>query len=427
MTISMEGLPFTEAVDYFRAKANVGTKAWTDLWQQHHARAFTVAGAMQAGLLEDLRAAVDKGLAQGTTLEQFRKDFRSIVRKHGWTGWAGEGTRGGEAWRTRTIFETNLRMAYNAGRFKRAQEMKAQRPLLRYVAIMDRQTRAEHRAWHNTVLPVDDPWWATHSPPNGWNCRCTIQSLARRDLATLGLQETAAAPPITMETRQQRTPEGNVTIQVPAGIDSGFAYNPGLAGFGNGAPVPKVMQRQDINDLPMLTTRPAERLPLPVIPADPPKAALGPQARSKAALENAFRQALGGDSVALRDPLGQVMPVELQALIGHYDEKAQKQGQSAIAGRERFFPLLPETITDPAEIWAAFAEIKATGRTQLRRRYVKRFDLPGEKSDRLLLVFDIAADGRWFIVTAFPGERPGFFNATRESGGRLLYRRPGIR
>lgn len=425
MTISANGLPFTEAVDYFRAKTNIGTKAWTDLYQQHHARAFTVAGAMQAGLLEDLRKAVDKAIAEGTTIETFRKDFRETVSKHGWTGWAGEGTRGGERWRTATIFNTNLRMAYNAGRYQRAQELKATRPFLRYVAILDSQTRPEHRAWHNTVLPVDDPWWSTHHPPNGWACRCTVQSLARRDLTSLKLEESEAAPPVELETRQQNTPEGKVTVQVPRGIDTGFAYNPGLAAKGNGAPEPKRMEPADFRDLPMLSAAPAERAPLPVIPSDKPKAALGPRARSEVQVRNAFRQALGADSVALRDPLGQVMPVELEQLLGHYDDKARREGHSTTLGRERYFPLLPEVITDPAEIWASFIEIKASGRTQLRRRYVKRFDLEGQAKDRVTMVFEIGADGRWFVVTAFPGQRDNFFNPVRR--GRLLYRRSDVK
>ena len=32
--------------------------------------------------------------------------------------------------------------------------------------------RLEHIAWSGTVLPITDPWWNTHYPPNGWRCHC---------------------------------------------------------------------------------------------------------------------------------------------------------------------------------------------------------------------------------------------------------------
>lgn len=62
-----------------------------------------VAGATKRDLLSDMRGAVEKAIATGCTLEQFRTDFDTIVAKYGWE------YNGVRAWRTRTIFETNLR------------------------------------------------------------------------------------------------------------------------------------------------------------------------------------------------------------------------------------------------------------------------------------------------------------------------------
>ena len=45
-----------------------------------------------------------RAVASGTSLEEFRRDFRGIVEDRGWHGWTGEGTRAGEAWRTRVIY-----------------------------------------------------------------------------------------------------------------------------------------------------------------------------------------------------------------------------------------------------------------------------------------------------------------------------------
>ncbi len=76
-------------------------------------------------------------------------------------------------------------MSYAAGHWARF-EAKRIRPYLRYVAILDGRTRPEHALWHNVCLPVDHPWWDTHAPPCGWNCRCTLQTLTERDVARMG-------------------------------------------------------------------------------------------------------------------------------------------------------------------------------------------------------------------------------------------------
>jgi hypothetical protein len=105
------GLPFQEAIDFFRGKARIPTAHWDDVWRTAHAHGFMVAGAATDALLKDFQESVAKGLEQGTTLADFRKDFDTIVAEH---GWAYNGTPG---WRSRIIYETNLSMAFSAGRY----------------------------------------------------------------------------------------------------------------------------------------------------------------------------------------------------------------------------------------------------------------------------------------------------------------------
>ncbi|MDH5524453.1 MAG: phage head morphogenesis protein [Desulfobulbaceae bacterium] len=157
-------LPFEEAIAFFRAKLNLPTATWKDIWQGAHSKAFTVAGAMKEDLLDDLRAAVDQGIAQGTTLAEFRKSFDDTVARAGWE------YNGGRNWRTATIFNTNLSTSYSAGRYKQQMSpaVQAVRPFLRYVPSSSGNPRPEHAAWGNLVLPADDPFWRTHYPPNGW-------------------------------------------------------------------------------------------------------------------------------------------------------------------------------------------------------------------------------------------------------------------
>ncbi len=211
-----------EAIDFLRQKLRLPTATWTDIWQQMHSAAFVVAGAQGDALLKDFHDAVLKAIEQGETLETFREDFDTIVKRYGWS------YNGSREWRSKIIFQTNLRMAYAAGRWQQIERVKQTRPYLRYVHL-DPQAhpRPLHQSWHNTVLPVDDPWWQTHFPPNGWNCHCTAQSLNERDLERYGLTVTAQAPPINWIDRVVGSGDSRRAIKVPEGIDPGFAYRPG--------------------------------------------------------------------------------------------------------------------------------------------------------------------------------------------------------
>lgn len=216
-------LQFQQQLAFFRRKKNVLTERWTDVWQEAHDHAFMVAGANRIDLLLDLRDAVDRAIAGGSTLEDFRKDFDAIVARYGWT------YNGGRNWRTRVIFETNLRTSYAAGRYEQLQRLKKVRPYWRYLHSDSVQhPRPLHLAWNGLVLHADNPWWNTHYPPNGWGCQCSVEALDDDDLRALGKSGPDTAPPVAMQevTVGQRGPHP-MTVQTPAGVDPGFGYAPG--------------------------------------------------------------------------------------------------------------------------------------------------------------------------------------------------------
>lgn len=213
------GTPFYEQLEFFRQKLNLPTQRWDDIKRAAHDRAFIVAGAGTADLLDDLQQAVFSRMADGRGLEAFRKDFRRIVATHGWHGWKGEGSAAGEAWRTKVIYQTNMATSYAAGRYKQLTDpdFLKLRPWWRYVhADGVIHPRPLHEEWGAIRLTLrhDDPFWDTHFPPNGWGCGCRVTPVDAPDPGD------ATAPP---EGWDQIDPKTGAQV----GIDKGFDYAPG--------------------------------------------------------------------------------------------------------------------------------------------------------------------------------------------------------
>lgn len=216
------GRPPEDVVDYFEDKGYQISFRWRETWREANAKAFTVAGVTKLNALKAIRGEVEKAISEGTTLREFKQNLEPKLKELGFWGETDvvdEDT--GEVrtvdlsqpWRLRTIYQTNLQTSYMAGRWKSHQAAKDRRPYLRYVAVLDASTRPTHRANHGTVAPVDDPFWLTAMPPNGWNCRCRTQSLSERQVQKRG-----------------------ATVRRGDELDAGFVdeewqYNPGEAAF----------------------------------------------------------------------------------------------------------------------------------------------------------------------------------------------------
>lgn len=227
-------VPPVEAIEHFRSKGYHFGFDWRDTAAGQHVASFTVAKAMQLDILEDIREAVDEAIAEGITFRQFQQRLEPILRAKGWWGQremidplTGERRLAqlGSPRRLRIIYDTNIRMATAHGRWARIERLKEHMPYLRYVAVLDARTRPEHARWHGIILPVDHPFWKTHYPPNGWNCRCIVVQLSDADLERYGYSVSADPDVTSRPWTNRRTGE---IIQVPRGIDPGFGHNVGL-------------------------------------------------------------------------------------------------------------------------------------------------------------------------------------------------------
>ena len=418
MAVSHGSLPFNEQIDYFRGKVDLPTRAWTDAYAAEHDYAFVVAGAAKRDLLADLRGAVEKSIASGTTLEQFRKDFDQVVGKHGWQY---QGERG---WRTNVIWETNLRQSYNAGREAQMAdpELRKRRPYAVYRHGDSAHPRPMHLSWNGITLPLDDPWWATHTPQNGWGCKCKKFMLSARDVERQGLT-ISPAPATEWEDRVigKNSPGGTRTVRVPKGIDPGFEYAPGQSRLANSVPQ---LRPHDLIPAPSAAPAPTTGLPnrqpsgpLPQPRPVPAKRLLPAKVSAPQAVTQFLGEFGATDAVpaVFRDVTGDAL------VIGREMFGDAKTGAIALAQqiKARELPLLAEAIKTPDEIWARLEWQPGQGKAVLRRRYLVHVLVKG-KADPAVAIFDQGADG-WTGVTGFVDDSEQYLEALRL--GVLLYRR----
>lgn len=241
--------PPTDAIDYLRRKGLRITFRWQEMLDEAHARAFTVAKAMQLDVLRDIRGALLDALKEGTPLREFNKALVPKLQAKGWWGkqvvvdsrGAAEEVQLGSLRRLKTIYQTNLQSAYMEGRAKMVAETSDAFPYVMYVAVMDTRTRPAHAALNGKVWRKDDPAWEVIRPPNGYNCRCSMVALTEGMLKRRGL---TVSPPPEILSRTINTGTDAVTGELFPAVQKGIRFEDAAgrtremwvdAGFNSGA------------------------------------------------------------------------------------------------------------------------------------------------------------------------------------------------
>lgn len=397
-------LPPEQAIHYFESKGRRITFDWKELWQEAHARAFTVAGVTKLDVLRDIQDATADAIAKGQNGRAYLNALSERLRKKGWWGVLDAADpHTGEVKRVRMtparlslIYRQNTQSAYMAGRYKQQMENAASAPYLRYVAVLDQKTRPTHAALHGRVFRYDDPVWNTHYPPNGWGCRCRVDSMSEHRLQRHGLAvQSSAGRMVTRQTEINNSRTGRTEQRIVTGFradggeicytDVGFSYNGGKTWLedikaampnppqGQAATTWQELGLSDLRQVPKV-----ERLPAP---------ALLPAQESAEAAESVLAATLGFTSKErlriIETPLGR-RTIWRDKLMHMVEKRAD--------GRERFGKFVLETLLQPYEVW-----LKEHADGLLRENYIGLFQ---QEKYALLVVTRINRDGSllWNIM-----------------------------
>jgi hypothetical protein len=224
--------PAPEVLTYLEGRGLANSFDWRDRYGADHAYAFTVAKATQVNVLTEIHGAVTKAIKEGLPFEAFKKDLAPKLKAMGWWGKrqqldpkTGElvNAQLGSNRRLKVIYWANTRTAYGAGKWERIQRTKAALPYLVYRLGLASEHRPEHAAKENVILPVDDPFWSTWYPPNGWGCVCWVRQITEDEARSLG----GVTDPPEIKTRPWTNKRTGEVRQIPEGIDPGWETNPG--------------------------------------------------------------------------------------------------------------------------------------------------------------------------------------------------------
>ena len=173
---------YQEAIDSFRRKVPVTDAEWDTLNENERRYAFKVSGVAQVDLVTDVFEGIDKAIEDGTPFADFQAEFGDQLAE----AWGGESPA-----RVETIFRTSIQQAYSGGRDAILNDpvVKEARPYWRFDAVQDDRTTEECDEANGTVLPADDPWWDSNSPPLHFNCRSQKVALTEDEAKEEGIDE----------------------------------------------------------------------------------------------------------------------------------------------------------------------------------------------------------------------------------------------
>jgi hypothetical protein len=407
--------PFKEAIEFFNQKLPLPTSGWQDVYGQQHDHAFMVAGANKAAILEGFANAIQGAIENGETLADFRKRFDEIVTQHGWD------YKGSRNWRSRLIYETNIRQAYNAGREAQMSDpaFQEQFPYMEYRHSGAENFRPQHKAWDRLLLLASDPWWHTHSPSNGYGCKCKKFPRSRRWARKNGISGPQTAPVDEFkEYLDKRTGE---VKSIPLGIDPGFEYKPGAGWLKHATLTP--------SDLPSVKPIPLGPVTNPSLPepTSVPASVLLADGLTDQAYIDAFLEEFGGARI-FKDIQGE--PIAINDNLFKDASGQYKVSKDKI--RHRYMRLLARALIQPDEIWALLEPDQSKpGKYRLKRRYIARWVI--EESGQAVHGFSAFeySNGAWSGNTVFtPHRKKGKERIPEKQkyleemrGGVLLYRK----
>lgn len=167
---------FKEAIEWALSRKVVLPAEYSKLLPKRlKAKAFTIAGITSRDQLQMVLDSLAAVLVEGGTYASWLETVQS-----------GEQALKLPLSRLDNIFRTNMQVHYNRGHWAQQEAHKQQRPFLMYDAVNDSRVRPSHLKLDEVIKSIDDPFWETYYPPNGFRCRCSTIALTAKQVEARG-------------------------------------------------------------------------------------------------------------------------------------------------------------------------------------------------------------------------------------------------
>jgi SPP1 gp7 family putative phage head morphogenesis protein len=178
--VTADPAKFDEAADWFMRRLVLTRREAAQLGSEAGRRAFWVGGGLQLAQVQRVFDKLGKALDDGTPFDEWREQVRGELRSDA---------------HAETVFRNATQRALNAGRWRQMREpgVLEHRPYGLFDGIADRRQSPVCKACDGTILPLDHPWWATHSPLLHHRCRSSIRNLRRSEAFRRGVTN---VPPV---------------------------------------------------------------------------------------------------------------------------------------------------------------------------------------------------------------------------------------
>lgn len=372
--------------------------------------AFTVSGLAALDQIQQVKDSLDKAISSGQSFNQWKKSVEAIgldLPKH----------------RLDNIFRTNLQGQYMAGKWEQFERNKTNRPYLMYDAINDSRVRASHFALDGIIRGIDDPFWNTHSCPNGYRCRCSLISLTEKQALARstdgkGLNKEAILPDGSMANPDKGwdySPKDRL-----AGVKKAIADKRNQCGgldfssytFAKKRHNPPIWCKDKGTDyLNIIAHSASYQKDMPT-----PKQA-GFEILPEKLTDNAYLSrfmaefgAVADDQVIYEAVTKHRLLISAELFTDH------KKGGLKITkeGREKYLLYLADTIKNPDEVWLKTGEYQDNALYFLSRYLIK---------DQIIGVLAVFVESKkvWTGWTGYQSSKLNYFESKRD--GYLIYRR----
>ncbi len=238
-----------EIVDFFKSKGLKTSFNWHEVYEDAHAKAFTVAKMTELDLLSDTKKLLERAIEDGESFSTFKKDAKKLFNEKGWTGYkevkdpaTGEvkTVELGTPRRMKLIYDCNMNSAYAVGRYREMLEEIDVAPIWVFKTMADGRERPEHAALHDEAYRADDAFWVVFFPPLGWGCRCYVINLTKYQAKELGMDVKSTEgkiKPATVLVDGKEMPTQSYTFEKAGKImtltpDAGWGTNLGVQAWG---------------------------------------------------------------------------------------------------------------------------------------------------------------------------------------------------